>query len=163
LSKERKVPRILRLVNGDTLSVPRPIETAPATRIVRNHAGSKYLVFVDESFRQFFGLSTRNGYLCYAAVGVPESEYEFLKRAITKIFPAYEAAVVGDSGLTVREFKFEDFRRIPLEVRSALATRISKTLKMHGAFVIGFFTRTCGMVMERVRVNQINHADEVPN
>jgi hypothetical protein len=79
------------------------------------------------------------------------------------IFTAYEAAVVGDSGLSLREFKFEDFRRIPLQARAELAMRISKTLKMHGVFVIGFFTRACGMVMERVRVNQISHGSEVPD
>jgi hypothetical protein len=156
------MPRIIRFMTGETSSLPRPIETAPATRIVKQYAGSKYLVFIDETFRQFFGFPTPNGYLCYAAVGVPAQEYEYLKRAMAKIFKSYELTVVGDSGLTLQEFKFEQFRRIPLDIRKKLASQISKTLKIHGAFLIGFYTHVCGVVMERVRVNQIGDASEVP-
>jgi hypothetical protein len=144
------------------MELSRPIDSSPATRIIRNYKNQKYLVFVDESFRSFFGFNNPNGYFCYAAVGIPESQYEFLKRALTKIFAEYEKLVVGDSGISLKEFKYEEFCRIPLEERITLAKKLSRLMKNHGAFVVGFFTRTQGVIMERVRVNSLDQFSQVP-
>jgi hypothetical protein len=157
------MPRTIRLLDDTIVDWPRPIETAPATRAVRNYSGNKYLIFIDETFRDFFGLKNPNGYLCYAAVGIPEKEYEILKRSMAKIFQDYEAVAVGDSGLTLSEFKFEDFRRIMPEERRNFVARISKSVKMHGGFAVGFFIHVRGLVMERVRVNVLGEAVEVPD
>lgn len=154
--------RLIRFLDGTNAEFSRPIDTSPATRVIRNYKNQKYIVFVDESFRSFFGFNNPNGYLCYAAVGIPEGEYEFLKRAVAKMFVEYEKLVVGDSGLSLKEFKYEEFCRIPLEERMILARKLSRILKSHGAFIVGFFTRTRGVIIERVRVNSLGQFSHVP-
>ena len=120
-------------------------------------------MFVDETFREFFGLNDPTGYLCYAAVGIPEREYEFFKRALAKTFAVYEAYIVGDSGLRLREFKFEDFRRMERLQRENIAGQIAKLMKMYGAFFVGFYTRVAGVVMEHVRSDLVGTATAVPD
>jgi hypothetical protein len=156
------VPRVLRLLDGSQVTWPRPIETCPATRAVDEHRNENYLLFIDETFREFFDLKDRTGYLCYAAVGIPEKEYELFKRSLVKTFAQYEAYVVGDSGLTLREFKFEDFRRLGRRERETIAEQIGKLLKMYGGFVVGFYVRVAGVVMEHVRSNLVGTARAVP-
>jgi hypothetical protein len=130
---------------------------------IKNHKNETYLVFMDETFRAFFGLERPQGYLCYAAVGIPEKEYEYVKRSLARIFDEYERYVVGDSGNHLQEFKFEEFKKLPREKREGLASQIGKTIKLAGGFVMGFYTRVAGIVMERVRTNLIGDADVVPN
>ena len=84
------MPRTLRLRNNVIISAKRPSETSPATVAIKNHKNETYLVFMDETFRAFFGLERPQGYLCYAAVGIPEKEYEYVKRSLTKVFNEYE-------------------------------------------------------------------------
>ena len=117
------MPRSIRTAAGLVTQLPRPFETSPCTRVVREYQGNKYLVFVDESMREFFGLNAPNGYLCYAAVGIPEKEYEVLSRALRPIFKEYESAMVGDSQTNLTEFKFEDFRKMDKEQRVRIAQR----------------------------------------
>lgn len=156
------MPRLLKLLDGTSRQIPRPIETSPATRIVENYRDQKYLIFIDESFRSFFGLKYPNGYLCYAAVGIPESEYNLIKKPLAKVFDEYETLVVGSSGVSLKEFKHEDFRKLSLAERIPISTKLSKILKMHGVFIVGFFTHTRGVVMERVRVDAVGSLPELP-
>ncbi len=143
---------------------PRPIETCPATRATADYRNETYLLFVDESFREFFGLSDPTGYFCYAAVGVPQREYEFFERALSSIFARYERYVVGSSGLQgPREFKFEDFRRLERNQRETIAAQIGKVMKMYGCFFAAFYTHTKGVVMERVRTNCLGTETAVPD
>jgi hypothetical protein len=118
---------------------------------------------MDETFRAFFGLERPQGYLCYAAVGMPEKQYEYVKRSLAKIFSEYEGYVVGDSGIHLREFKFEEFKKLPREKREAIASQIGRTIKLAGGFIMGFYTHVAGIVMERVRTNLIGEAAAVPN
>lgn len=149
-------------MTDEVVTCPRPIETCPATKAVADHRNEAYVLFVDETFREFFRLSDPTGYLCYAALGIPEKEYEFFKRAIAKVFAAYEDYVVGESGLHLREFKFEDFRRMSRTQREDIACRLSKLMKMYGAFFVGFYTRVSGVVMEHVRSDIVGKATVVP-
>jgi len=159
----QNVPRTIRLKNGDVLTWPRPIETCPAAKVVSDYRNEAYFLFIDETFREFFGLDDPSGYLCYAAVGIPEREYEFFKRALAKTFLAYESYIVGDSGLKLREFKFEDFRRMERTDRERIAAEISKLMKMYGSFFVGFYVRVAGVVMERVRSDLVGTAAAVPD
>jgi hypothetical protein len=156
------VPRTFRLITGDTVTRPRPIDTCPATRAVADYRKETYLLFVDETFREFFGLTDPSGYFCYAAVAIPEKEYEFFKRPLTAIFDEYESYVVGSSGLRLREFKFEDFRRLERAQRETIAAQIGKVLKMYGGFFVGFYTRSAGVIMDRVRSNFVGTTNVVP-
>jgi len=157
------VPRTIRLTTGDVITCPRPIESCPAAKVVSDYRDETYLLFIDETFREFFGLNDPTGYLCYAAVGIPEKEYEFFKRALAKTFPVYEGYVVGNSGLTLREFKFEDFRRMERGQREEIAGQIAKVMKMYGAFFVGFYTRAAGVVMEHVRSDLVGISTTVPD
>jgi len=120
---------------------------------------------MDESFRSFFGLENPNGYFCYAAVGIPEREYESFKRLLVPIFKQYESYVVGDSGNQLREFKFEDFGKLPRDQREVVATKIGRMLPLHGGFIAGFYARTVGIVTEKVRVDLLldDHAKSLPD
>jgi hypothetical protein len=157
------MPRTLRLMSGEETICPRPIETSPATKVISDYRGEVYCLFIDETFREFFRLSDPTGYLCYAAVGIPEKEYELFKRALAKLFATYESYVVGDSGLHLREFKFEDFRRMDRTQREDIARRLSKLMKMYGAFFVGFYTHVAGVVMEHVRSDLVGQATAVPD
>ena len=84
------MPRELRFSDGHKEAVAMPAENSRISRIVKRYSGKPYKVFVDESFRSFFGFDVRTGYLCYAAVGIPAEEYEYLKRSMAKIFAQYE-------------------------------------------------------------------------
>jgi hypothetical protein len=116
--------RELRLRDGRIARVPRPLETSKIVKVVEQYRGRTYIIFVDESMRAFFGFDQPNGYLCYAVVGVPEEEYEYLRRAMGKVFIEYEAFVVGDSGVKLKEFKFDRFKPLPADQRSYLAKKI---------------------------------------
>ena len=97
------------------------MESSPATATIRNHKNETYLVFMDETFRAFFGLEQPKGYLCYSAVGIPENEYAYVTRSLARIFTKYEAYVVGDSGIHLKEFKFEDFKKLQRDRREEIA------------------------------------------
>jgi hypothetical protein len=158
------MPRKIRTLNGLLTNLPTPVETSPAARVLKNYRNETYLVFTDESFRSFFGLENRNGYFCYAAVGIPEREYESFKRRLVPIFKEYESYVVGDSGNQLREFKFEDFGKLPRDQREAIATKIGRMLPLHGGFIAGFYARVVGIVTEKVRVDLLfdDHAASLP-
>lgn len=138
------------------------MESSPATAGIRNHKNETYLVFMDETFRAFFELERPMGYLCYSAVGIPENEYAYVPRALTRIFAKYEGYLVGDSGIHLREFKFEDFKKLQRDQREEIAGQIGKTIKLAGGFIIGFYTHVVGIVMERVRTNLVGEQAAVP-
>ncbi len=117
---------------------------------------------MDETFRSFFGFDSPKGYLCYAAVGIPEPEYKHFKRTAAAIFSRYEAYVVGDSGTHLNEFKFEDFKQLPREQREKIAGTLGKAIKSYGGFVVAFYTHVAGVVMECVRSNLVGKAIAVP-
>ena len=109
---------------------------------------------------QHFLLTNPN--LHHGLVGIPEKEYEHFARGLAAVFAIYESYVVGDSGLHLREFKFEDFRRMDRPQREDIALRVSKLMKMYGAFFVGFYTHVAGVVMEHVRSELVGQATAVP-
>jgi hypothetical protein len=157
------MPRILRLRNNLIISAKRPSETSPATSAIKNHRNETYLVFMDETFRAFFGLERPQGYLCYAAVGIPEKEYEYVKRSLARVFKEFESYVVGDFGNHLKEFKFEELKRLPRSQKESIASQIGRIIKLADGFIMGFYARVAGIVMERVRTNLVGEAAFVPN
>lgn len=109
------------------------------------YRGTPYLVFVDESFFEFFSLTARTGYFCHAAVGVPETEYADLSHELRPLREEL-AALTG-----LKELKHSAVRRLEPAVRRDTATRLRDALGKHGAFVAGFFTPVRAFVLEAVR------------
>ena len=117
---------------------------------------------MDESFRSFFGFERPTGYLCYAAVGVPEEEHPYLKRSMTPIFAQYERFVTGDPDVRLTEFKFDRFRSLPPNQRQEIARQIQRVLKSYGCFIAAFYVRTVGAAMEHLRSDLVGQMDEIP-
>ena len=118
------MPRELHYRNGKVEFVPNPLETSPVLRLLKRHRGETYNIYIDESMRSFLGFNQPNGYLCYAAVGIPEGEYDFFKRAMRPIFEEYERMVTGDLDVHLEEFKFDRFRYLSATERTLLAKKI---------------------------------------
>jgi hypothetical protein len=117
---------------------------------------------VDESFRSYFGFERPTGYLCYAAVGIPEQEYPYLKRSMTQIFAKYERYVTGDPDVRLSEFKFDRFKSLPPDQRQDLARQIQRVLRSYGCFITAFYIRTQGAVMEHLRSDLVGQLAEIP-
>jgi hypothetical protein len=109
------------------------------------YRGTSYLVFVDESFFEFFSLTARTGYFCHAAVGVPETEYAELSHELRPLREELAALT------SLKELKHSAVRRLEPSVRRDTATRLRDALGAHGAFVAGFFTPVRAFVLETVR------------
>jgi hypothetical protein len=154
--------RELRHRSGLIKYAPNPLENSPVLRLLEAHRGETYNIYIDESMRSFFGFNQPDGYLCYAAVGIPEAEYEFFKRSMIPIFQDYERMVTGDPDVHLDEFKFDRFRYLSSDEREALAKRIQKVFKTYGCFVTAFYTKTRGVVMEGVRSALVGEQDRVP-
>ena len=154
--------REIRYRDGRLDIIPMPLETSKLTKIVNRYRGKPYRIFVDESMRSFFGFKQPNGYLCYAAVGIPEEEHVYVQRAMALIHRDYEFYVTGDTEMHLTEFKFDRFRSLPEDQRRSLAQRIEKVFKVYGIFVTAFFIHTKGAVMEQVRSGLVGTADIVP-
>jgi len=156
------MPRELRFLDGRSTYAPTPLETARITRVVERYRGQLYKIFVDESFRSYFGFERPTGYLCYGAVGIPEKEYIYLKRSMAKIFSKYERYVTGDPDVRLSEFKFDRFKSLSPDERRDLARQIQRVLKAYGCFITAFYIRTQGAAMEHVRSDLVGQLTEIP-
>lgn len=141
---------------------PMPLEVAPGRPLWEAHRGQPYLVFVDESFYEFFGFNHRDGNFCHAAVGVPAVNYEPLQRQLARLLRAYHRRARQLLGHVPNEIKSSTLRRLPLRFQASFARETTHALAELGGFVAGFYTPTAGLIMERVRENLIDVADEVP-
>lgn len=139
---------------------PQPLATCPGRALWERYRGRDWLVFVDESFFMFFEqeLRARTGYFCHGAVGIPTDEYGSLCAALKSV----HADFVGLAGEALPEIKHSVFKRIPYPARRGLALRIRDTLVAHGAFIAGFYAPVTAFVLERVRVNLLGEAEELP-
>ena len=144
---------------GIQIPNPEPLANCPSLPIWLKRAGQTYLVFIDETFLQFFELNTR-GYFCHAAVGIPEGEYANVRDEMQPIFERYKQVLVPE----LREFKHGEFKRIAFTERWSLAQRIHDVLYAHGAFISGFYTPANSFLLERVRVDflDVEGVDRVP-
>ena len=133
---------------GVIVDNPQPLRNCPTLPVWQKRHGQVYLVFIDESFLQFFELNSR-GYFCHAAVGIPEAEYGALTKEIEPIFDRYRALLVPE----VKEFKHTDFKRIAFSDRSLIAARLRDLLHTHGVFISGFYTPANAYLLERIRVD----------
>ncbi len=112
---------------------------------------------MDESFSMFWELTARTGYFCHAAVGVPERESPGLKADLGPILRDFVAL----TGLA--EFKHHDgFKTLDYRDRRRLALRLRSALTARGAFIAGFYTPARSFVFERVRINLMGEAEEIP-
>ena len=137
--------------------VPSPHPIPPAYPIWEARRGQTYVVFVDETFSQFFELKER-GYFCYGAVGVPERAYELIRAQSETMLARYCESV----GFRAREIKHREFKRIQFTERWALAATISQVLESHGGFVCGFYTPARAFLLEHVRVNIMDDLPAIP-
>ncbi|MGE0456025.1 MAG: hypothetical protein AB7O37_21955 [Vicinamibacteria bacterium] len=113
---------------------------------------------MDESVFEFWRLTSRTGYYCHGAVGVPATEYEALRSDLAPVFERYKA-LIGPASL---EFKHRDFVRLPYAQRRSLAVQMREMLAAHGAFIAGFFTPCRSHVLEWVRMDLMDGSDELP-
>jgi hypothetical protein len=70
-----------------------PLEVAPGRPLWERQRGRDYLVFVDESFYEFFGFNDPDGNFCHVAVGVPEHNYQPLQRDLAPLVQTYKRKV----------------------------------------------------------------------
>jgi hypothetical protein len=141
---------------------PTPLEVAPGRAVWERQRGREYLVFVDESFFEFFGFNNPNGNFCHAAIGFPADNYGALQERLAPIVQAYGVQVRKRLGRAEREVKSSDLRRLPIRFQARFARELADALGEQGGFVAGFYTPTDGFIMEDVRVSLIGAAEEVP-
>ncbi len=134
---------------GLLIDIPQPLKNCPSRPIWERRRGQVYLVFIDETFWQFFELR-ESGSFCHAAVGIPESEYAAVQNETEPIFERYCELLVRH-----KEFKHTEFKRIPFRPRLSLARSIHDILHAHGGFISAFYTPTRSFLMERARVNLV--------
>ena len=137
---------MVRKLVQNMVPTPMPLLTCPGLHYWAPHIGTPYLVFVDESFRGFFEFRER-GYFAYAAVGIPESQYDGMKSAVAPVFEEYRRLTSAGQ----RELKHTEFKRIAYRDRRRLAVKIRDAFKAHGAFINVFYSPLRSVVLEHVR------------
>lgn len=143
---------------GMVVQRPSPLYTCPGYKVWKQYEGQPYIVFIDESFFEFFQLNSRTGYFCHAATAVPEIEYDSLKAELKPVFEKYKA-LTSPSEI---EFKYSEFRRLEYSQRHHLALQIKNVLVKHGVAIGGFYTPLRAFVLEKVRFNLMDDATEIP-
>jgi hypothetical protein len=140
-----------------------PLEICPGRQILERHRNREYLVFVDESFYRFFGFAAADGNFCHAALGIPRDNYTRLQAILGPLVLAYNRRVRQIIGRNPEEIKFSVLRALPLPFRLRFAREFVRSLVETGGFVAGFYSSTRGVIMERVRTNLLDQAEEVPD
>src|SRR3984885_16306038 len=90
---------------------PTPLEVCPGRAMWEKHANSEYLIFVDESFYNFFGFADIEGNFCPAALGLPKQNYAALQSAMRPSVEAYKSRVGALTGEPPRELKSTSLAR----------------------------------------------------
>lgn len=143
--------------------VPMPLDLCPGRAVWQAFRNCEYIVFLDESFYQFFNFSIPDGNFCHGALGIPEKNYPRLKELMAPSIEEYRRRVRETSGSAPKEVKFTVLRTLPRGFRLSFTRELVKSLVETGGFVAGFYCSTLGIVMERVRTNLIDEADRVPD
>jgi hypothetical protein len=142
---------------------PLPLEVCPGRReLWEQHRHCEYTVFIDETFYRFFGFEDPEGNFCHAVLGVPTANYQRLQNILAPLGEAYFRHARRLCGAVPQEIKFSTLRTFPVNFRVRFARDLVRALRETGGFVSGFYTPTQGQVMERVRVNLLEEAEEVP-
>src|SRR4029077_20460466 len=142
---------------------PMPLEICPGREVWERHRNSEYLVFVDESFFRFFGFDAADGNFCHAALGIPVNNYAQLQAVLMPLVQAYNQRVHRIIGRNPEELKFTILRNLPSSFKLRFTRELVRCLVELGGFVAGFYSSTRGVVMEHVRTNLLDEADEVPD
>ena len=137
------------------IDTPQQLKKCPTLPVWKKRSGQVYLVFIDETFRQFFELNS-SGYFCHAAVGLPHAEYVAVRNEIKPIFERYCEVLMPQ-----KEFKHKEFKRIDFEERVDLAKRIHDVMYAHGGFISAFYTPADSFLMEKVRTTLFLAGKEV--
>jgi hypothetical protein len=138
-----------------------PLHNCPGFSVWRRYEGSKYLVFVDESFFMFFDeMTAQGGYFCHSTVGLPENEYAAIVSDLGVVLREYQQLVAGAT-----EFKHSEFKRLELRPRRRIALALRDALLPHGCFIGGFYTPVRSYVLEQVRTTLLlgRSGDEIPD
>lgn len=139
-----------------------PLEISPGRAVWEEYRGHDYVVFVDESFFEFFGFSRPDGNFCHSAIGIPANTYPNVARRLQRTISTYERKARDFLGATPEELKFSILRRLPIRFQSRLIREIAMVLHEEGGFVSGFYTPTDGFIMEDVRESLLDVAEAVP-
>jgi hypothetical protein len=139
-----------------------PLEIAPGRELWEAQRGNEYVVFMDESFYNFFGFNDPNGNFCHGAVGLPIRNYAALQQQLAPLVQSYYNKFNSLFGHPPTEIKSSDLRRMPLRFQARFARVLARMLAQQGGFVSGFYTPTDGFIMEQVRVDLLGEAEEVP-
>jgi hypothetical protein len=132
--------------------------TCPGFSRWKRHRGAEYLVFLDESFFEFFQLTAKTGYFTHGMLGVPERNYERLRQRFVGFMDSYRA-VTGTGDF---ELKHSVLRRVPYASRRRITVAIRDMLLDADAFIAGFFTPSRAFLLERVRSKLVTAADGSP-
>jgi len=142
---------------------PMPLEVCPGRPIWDAHRNQEYLVFLDESFYQFFGFVVADGNFCHGALGIPRDNYAQLQTMLQPLVLSYKRKVRRSTGHEPAEIKYAVLRTLPLSFRMRFARELVHALIETGGFVAAFYSSTRGTIMERVRTNLPENAESVPD
>ena len=118
-----------------------------------------YVVYLDESFFQFWPFDNRSGNFCYAVFGLPQSQLialgEFHDEFLHRFQAAIEAELKEDPPV---ELKSHLFRRLPFNTRRRLGLQLREFMTRANAFLLADFTEVRGFVLEGIRSSLARHA-----
>lgn len=113
---------------------------------------SPCIVYVDESFFNFWGLNDPDGNFCYVAFGVPSDKISLLESEHKRLLDLYQNAVRSDLKETPpNEIKSTTFRRLELKNRRKIALLARGLILRLGGFFLTEFCQVRGFILESVR------------
>jgi Protein of unknown function (DUF3800) len=121
---------------------------------------SPYVVYIDESFFNFWGLNNPDGNFCYVAFGVPQENLSILDVEHKRLIDLFQTAVASDLGETPPvEIKSVVFRRLELKSRRRIALLARGLMLRLGAFFLTEFCQVRGFILESVRSDLLEKGD----
>lgn len=111
-----------------------------------------YIVFIDESFYQWFGQIHAQSSLCYGAITIPQSRLGDLERFEESAQAFLRSRLpAGIATKDPDEFKYSDFRHLDAATFDEMGEKLRYFLKKNNAFIFGFFIPAEGFLNYRLR------------
>jgi hypothetical protein len=121
---------------------------------------SPYVVYIDESFFNFWGLNNPDGNFCYVAFGIPHEKLSILDVEHKRLLDLFQTAVKSDLGETPPvEIKSVVFRRLELKHRRRIALLARGLMLRLGAFFLTEFCNVRGFILESLRSDLLEKGD----
>jgi hypothetical protein len=126
----------------------------------RDKFASPYVVYIDESFFNFWGLNNPDGNFCYVAFGVPYENLSLLDVEHKRLLDLFRNAVVSDlHEMPPVEIKSVVFRRLKLKNRRRIAMLARGIMVRLGTFFLTEFCQVRGFILESVRSDLLEKGD----